>query len=178
MAAGMIFDGYNYIIGTDEKKFKISLNNTFEDLLNSEVLNYITIPEVIKYFGVHHAIKDILLKKVHLYDASSSVNSFIYAGNEYWLDKTQRNSIKNLINISGKKQFEIILGDEVFTFDSEYLKEFLDKLELYAYECKINTQKHLNNILKVSINEDNIEESINYLETYDFTTGYPNKLKL
>ena len=49
-------------------------------------------------FGVPDNFKDLLLKKVRLYDASSAVNSFKYNGKEYWLDKLQRGSILNLLN--------------------------------------------------------------------------------
>lgn len=137
-------------------------------------------------FGIPENFKDLLLKKVRLYDASSAVNSFTYKGKEYWLDKTQRMSILNLLNsyssIHPKEdsKLEIILGNDIYSFSIEEIFQLIAKLEEYAYQCKINTQKHINAINAIQEPTSSEEEIdfINSLVNYNFTVGYPNKLEL
>jgi hypothetical protein len=42
----------------------------------------------------------VLDKKISYYDSSSSVNSFIFNGNNLWLDKATRVGLVNLVNSS------------------------------------------------------------------------------
>lgn len=62
------------------------INN--EELLSELDMN--TLPETL--YGVlglypTNLYQSILLKKIEQYDKSDNVNSFIYKGNKYWLDK-------------------------------------------------------------------------------------------
>lgn len=45
----------------------------------------------------------------------------------------------------------------------------LNAVELYASECYDNTQRHIANVKKI--------DNINELKQYDYTSGYPEKLK-
>jgi hypothetical protein len=59
-----------------------------EDLLSE--LEMDTLPETLhRVLGVYptHLYKAILLKKIEMYDRSEEVNSFIYKGYKFWLDK-------------------------------------------------------------------------------------------
>lgn len=133
-------------------------------------------------FGVPYNFKELLLKKVHLYDASSAVNSFKCNGKEYWLDKLQRFSIYNMLKNSKDTQetFDLILGDEIYNVSKQYVEDLLSNLESYAYKCKINTQKHLNaiNSLKEPSNSKEEVEYINALVNYDYTKNYPEKVEV
>ena len=85
-------------------------------------------------FGVPDNFKDLLLKKVRLYDASSKVNSFKYNGKEYWLDKLQRASILNLLNTpvattADTDSMDIILGDDIYSIKPEKLADLINSLE-------------------------------------------------
>jgi hypothetical protein len=64
--------------------------------------------------------KDILAAQASLYDQSDNVNSFIYKGNKYWLDKQQRSCMKTVAE-SGLESVEIVLGDFSMTLPSEML---------------------------------------------------------
>ena len=88
-------NGFNYSLSD----FYLSnlLNN--EQLLNE--LDMVTLPDVfLKVFGVRceDSYKPILIKKIELYDKSQAVNSFIYKGKSYWLDKQQRTCLKNVVD--------------------------------------------------------------------------------
>ena len=113
--------------------------------------------------------KDILIKQISLYDQSDNTNSFIYKGNKYWLDKQQRSCIKTIVE-SGLDVIEIVLGENTIELSTEFLKQFILNLEIYAYKCYVNTAKHQQNVKNLKTIKD--------ILAYDFTTGYPDKIIL
>lgn len=143
------------------------------DILNDPILGELTISELVEIwdnlYGIPKNIKDILNKKIQLYRKSSDIHSFLYQGNEYWLDKENRTSLWNLSN-SSLGDLEFIVGNNIVTMSSLKLKAFLLKLEVYAYKCYVNEFKHLQAVKDLK----NLEDIINY----DYTTGYPDKIIL
>lgn len=113
--------------------------------------------------------KSMLLQQSALFDQSDNVNSFIYKGNKYWLDKQQRSCMKTVAE-SGLDTIEIVMGDIALALPAEFVRQFILSLEAYAYKCYVNTAKHQQAIS----NLNTVEEVLNY----DFTTGYPEKLVL
>lgn len=141
-----------------------------ESLLNE--LDMKSLPETFNnVFGVEclDSYKPILKKKIELYDKSSSVNSFIFKGKPYWLDKQQRACMK-MVAESGLETVEVVLEDATFEFPAEFVKQFLVALEVYAYKCFVVTSKHLQQVENLW----NPQEILNY----DYTTGYPDKIVL
>lgn len=144
------------------------INN--EELLSELDMN--TLPETL--YGVlglypTNLYQPILLKKIEQYDKSDNVNSFIYKGNKYWLDKQQRSCMKTVAE-SGLESIEIVFEDISITLPSEFVKQFILALEAYAYKCYVNTAKHL----QIAASLKNLEDILNY----DYTTGYPEKITL
>ena len=144
------------------------INN--EELLSELDMN--TLPETL--YGVlglypTNLYQPILLKKIEQYDKSDNINSFIYKGNKYWLDKQQRSCMKTVAE-SGLESIEIVFGDISITLPSEFVKQFILALEAYAYKCYVNTAKHL----QIAASLENLEDILNY----DYTTGYPEKIIL
>ena len=164
---------------------KIVLNSgkvyAFEDfylsnlLKNDELLNELdmkTLPETfLNVFGVEcvDSYKHILLKKIELYDQSQEVNSFIYKGTPYWLDKQQRACMK-MVAESGLENIEIVFANETVVLPASFVKQFLTNLEVYAYQCYVVTAKHLQHASELWNPED--------ILNYDFTAGYPDKIVL
>jgi hypothetical protein len=75
----------------------------------------------------------------------------------------------HLANCSSET-IQVVLGDQVLTFPIDFAKDFLAKLEVYAGQCYLQTQKHL-----IAIKElKTVEDIINY----DYTAGYPEKITL
>lgn len=141
-----------------------------EDLLQE--LDMATLPETLhRVLGVYpeHLYLPILSKKLEMYDKSDAVNSFIYKGNKYWLDKQQRSCMKTVAE-SGLSEIEIIVGEHTVTLPAEFVKQFILDLEAYAYKCYVVTAKHYQNIKSLT----NLEDIINY----DYTVGYPDKIIL
>lgn len=144
-------------------------------LNNIDILSNYSLKEIDNIYktnrlgDVEFIYKDILLAQSTLYDKSENVNSFIYKGNKYWLDKQQRSCMKTVAE-SGLADIEIVFGDIAITLPSEFVKHFILQLEAYAYKCFVVTAKH--------------QQSIKFLETkedilnYDYTTGYPEKITL
>lgn len=111
----------------------------------------------------------VLDKKITYYDSSLEVNSFLFSGQNLWLDKATRVGLVNLVN-SSTDNVTLALGDQIISVPVEIAKQFLAALEVYAGECYVNTAKH-----KIAIKNLKTEDEI---INYDFTTGYPEKLSI
>lgn len=161
------------VIKTDNHKAEFPKNAFSKLILNEAILEDLSFDDLLEIwknlYGVPSNLKDFLKKKIELYSSSSNINSFIYNGKEYWLDKYNRASLWNLSN-SSLGNIEFVVGDEILTMNSLKLKAFLLKLEVYAYKCFVNTFKHLKAIKDLVTLEDII--------TYNYTTGYPEKITL
>lgn len=149
----------------------LSLNNMLEreDLLALPLYKWKEL--LIEKDGVCYdfQLKDILQAKLTSYDKSIDVNSFYYKEDKKWLDKNTRIGLQNLINC-GAQTITIQLDSELLDISADKLKEFLNKLEVYAGKCFATTAKH-----RMAINQlESIEELINY----DFTANYPKKIRL
>lgn len=112
------------------------------------------------------------IKEINKYDTSTAVNSFYINDIEVWLDKSTRTGLML------RFQSELALGDIMTTLwygDMEFIlplntaMQMLYALEKYASQCYDNTKKHLSEVKKLTTIED--------INNYDYTTGYPEKLK-
>lgn len=113
-----------------------------------------------------------IIRKINSYDSSSSVNEFIVSGAHIWLDKATR------VGLKLRFESEIAMGISntalwyegvKFELETENAIKMLFAIELYASACYDNTQKHIANV--------NALETIEEIENYDYTTGYPEKLR-
>lgn len=111
------------------------------------------------------------LAQVDEYDTSEDVNSFVLNGNAVWLSKADRVGLMNSINIekiAGRDKSTLWFNGVKFVVNIDQAIQLLSMLELYALECYNVTASH-----KASIEQlTTIEE----VEAYDFTIGYPQKL--
>ena len=144
-------------------------------LTNIDILSNYSLKEIDDIYktnrlgNVEFTYKDILSVQSDLYDKSDNVNSFIYKGNKYWLDKQQRSCMKTVAE-SGLSEIEIVFGAITLTLPAEFVKQFILQLEAYAYKCYVNTAKHQQKIQSLQTLED--------ILNYDYTTGYPEKITL
>ncbi len=114
------------------------------------------------------------LLELDMYDKSSAVNTFYYQDTPLWLPISTRN---NLLNnsipsciASGDSTIYITIGDLALTMEIEALKGMVLAVEYYAKLAFDTTSKHRIAINKLTTIED--------IEAYDFTVGYPKKLRL
>ena len=112
----------------------------------------------------------VFMKKVlkfQIMKQDSKVNSFSFRGKDYWWDKNTRIGLDRLAN-SGRNSYEIVFGTEIVELSKQELQNILNKLEVYANKCFVNTQKHLNAIEELNTPLELIE--------YNYTLGYPDKI--
>lgn len=123
--------------------------------------------------AVLEAAKTEVEAAITSYDSSSSVNSFLLNGMEVWLDKATRVGLMNSTAIAknmGQEKTSLWLGSYQLEVDCDKAIQLLSALEMYALECFNVTAAH-----KKAVSElDNIEAVL----TYDYKSGYPEKLKM
>jgi hypothetical protein len=116
----------------------------------------------------------MLLEMVTLYDNSPSVNGFTIGNTFVWLDKNTRVGLKLRFESEialGKTETTLWLNGKSFTLPligEGNAIDMLNALELYASACYDRTQQHIAAV-KALITIDEIE-------TYDYKSGYPEKL--
>lgn len=114
-----------------------------------------------------------VLKKIDAYDTSSTVNGFALNGTVVWLDKATRVGLMNSTSITkamGQPTTTLWLGESKMEVPCDTAIQLLSALEMYALECFNVTAAH-----KVAVSE---LTSIEEVEKYDITAGYPAQLKM
>ena len=119
-------------------------------------------------------IEDIKRNKVDdivAYDSSEAVNQFTIGGVPMWLDKATRAGLLLRFEAESKvgRDETTLWNDGVsYTLPLEQAQQILIALELYASACYDNTQSHIAEVQKL--------DTIEAVEAYDYTLGYPSKL--
>lgn len=123
--------------------------------------------------AVLEAAKTEVETAITAYDSSSAVNAFLLNGMQVWLDKATRVGLMNSTAIAknmGQEKTSLWLGSYQLEVDCDKAIQLLSALEMYALECFNVTAAH-----KKAVSElDNIEAVL----TYDYKSGYPEKLKM
>lgn len=119
------------------------------------------------------AARASMLAEITAYDSSASVNAFLLNGMQVWLDKATRVGLMNSTTIAknmGQEKTTLWLGSYQLEVECDKAIQLLSALEMYALECFNVTAAH-----KKAVSElDNIEAVL----TYDYKSGYPEKLKM
>ena len=116
-------------------------------------------------------IKARKVEEVLAYDSSKAVNEFSMGGLPIWLDKATRAGLLLRFEAeakAGRTSTTLWYNGLPFTLPLTYAQEILIALELYASACYDNTQSHIAEVQKL--------ESKEAVESYDYTSGYPQKL--
>lgn len=111
------------------------------------------------------------LKEIDNYDTSAEVNSFFLNGLQVWLNKDTRVGLMNSLTIeknAGKEDSTLWFNNICVVVKCDAAMQMLSALELYALDCYNKTAEH-----KVAVGA---LESLEAVEEYDYTTGYPTKL--
>lgn len=106
------------------------------------------------------------------YDSSEEVNMFGIQEQGVWLDKATRAGLMLRFQAEeamGKETTTLWNEGVMFEFPIANAKQMLLAIEVYASECYDNTQRHLATV--------NGLQSIEEIEGYDYTVGYPTKLE-
>ena len=156
--------------------YKPSMDLVLNDILASgEQASMEEIKEISDGLGAEPLgyMKKAMLAYIEKYDASSSVNSFLLNGMEVWLDKVTRMGLMNSTTIAkaaGLDETTLWLGEIELVVDCDKAIHMLSALEIYALECFNVTAAHKKEVSEL----DNIDGVL----SYDYKSGYPNKLKM
>lgn len=115
--------------------------------------------------------KNHLKVTIQEYDSSESVNSFTIQDYQVWLDKATRAGLMlrfQAEQASGKTDTVLWYNGMQFPLQIDLALQMLYAIELYASQCYDNTQKHLSMVDNITTLDD--------LNLYDYTQGYPDKL--
>ena len=116
--------------------------------------------------------KDSKIAELESYDSSDAVNSFSIGGQPMWLTVEERQQIATQISAhsaAGLDSMTRWFEGQEYTFPVSTWYQMLTALELYAGNALNVTEGH-----RAAINA---LTSIQDIEDYDFTTGYPTKLQ-
>lgn len=113
------------------------------------------------------------IAEIDAYDTSSAVNGFTLNGTVVWLDKATRVGLMNSTSITkamGQPTTTLWLGESKMEVPCDTAIQLLSALEMYALECFNVTAAHKKAVSELTT----IEE----VEKYDITAGYPAQLKM
>lgn len=117
--------------------------------------------------------KEMLLAEIDAYDTSSAVNGFALNGTVVWLDKATRVGLMNSTSITkamGQATTTLWLGESKMEVPCDTAIQLLSALEMYALECFNVTAAHKKAVSELT--------SIEEVEKYDITAGYPAQLRM
>ena len=112
------------------------------------------------------------INEIKRFDSSNEVNGFYIGEFEVWLDKVTRVGLKLRFDAeiaSGKTETILWYEGMQFPLELTMAVQMLNAIELYASACYDNTQAHIANVKTI--------EDIESLKSYDYRTGYPEKLR-
>lgn len=144
--------------------------NPTEEMLFSDGWTEYVIPEPSDEEKLRIGRQD-KINEIYHFDSSASVNEFYISDSPIWLDKATR------VGLMLRFQAEKEAAKENTTLWNEGVKyelnidvamQMLNALELYASACYDNTQYHISQV--------NSLETLDEIESYDYTVGYPDKL--
>lgn len=113
-----------------------------------------------------------LRNAINRYDSSSNVNSFYMQGQQMWLDKATRAGLMLRFQAEqtmGRDFTSLWYGGKQYDISLAGAFQMLYALEVYASTCYDNTQRHLAAIQEL--------QTVEEIERYDYTQGYPDKLE-
>lgn len=114
----------------------------------------------------------IKLREIDNYDLSEEVNSFYLNETPVWFSKSDRVGLMNSINIektAGREESTMWFNGIAITINCDLAIQMLSALELYALDCYNITAKHKAAVSALTTIED--------VDNYDYTLGYPDKLE-
>lgn len=118
-------------------------------------------------------VKREVLKKIEDYDTSPAVNGFCLNGERVWLDFELRDRVyqgNERLQRIGRTDTTLWLGKQCYNLSIEQAQNIISHIEAYAKDCYNVTASH-----KKAVSELN---SIEEIEKYDITAGYPAQLRM
>lgn len=178
-------DVYRINWGIDDEKHYTSMfkvghmySAVLEDMIDNDNFTVPELKEMLDLSGIQGAdavlfLKNMISRLIIKRDSSSDINEFYIAGIPVWLDKETRVGLALRFASekgAGMTSTTLWMNGMQFPFELTVAEQVLGGIEIYASQCYDNTQRHLAEIQKLTTVED--------LINYDYTAGYPEKLRL
>ena len=115
--------------------------------------------------------KNEKVREIEEYDSSDAVNSFTISGQTMWLTVSERQQLATQISSNeaiGRGTMTRWFNGHEFTYPIESWKQMLVALEVYAGDALNVTEAH-----KAAVDA---LETIEAVDNFDITAGYPEKL--
>lgn len=113
------------------------------------------------------------IAQIAAYSDSDAVNSLTFNGIKTWLTRTVRDGYDTSITAAknlGEPNVTFMVGDNEMQLPVEQARRVLDLVQRYADACFLVTERH-----KIAVKS---LQTVEEVEKYDYTRGYPEKLKL
>lgn len=113
------------------------------------------------------------IAEIAAYSDSDAVNSLTFNGMKTWLTRTVRDGYDTSITAAknlGEPNVTFMVGDNEMQLPVEQARRVLDLVQRYADACYLVTERH-----KIAVRA---LQTVEEVEKYDYTKGYPEKLKL
>ena len=113
------------------------------------------------------------IAEIAAYSDSDAVNSLTFHGIKTWLTRTVRDGYDTSITAAknlGEPNVTFMVGDNEMQLPVEQARRVLDLVQRYADACFLVTERH-----KIAVRA---LQTVEEVEAYDYTTGYPEKLAL
>lgn len=113
------------------------------------------------------------IAEIAAYSDSDAVNSLTFNGIKTWLTRTVRDGYDTSITAAknlGEANVTFMVGDNEMQLPVEQARRVLDLVQRYADACFLVTERH-----KIAVRA---LQTVEEVEAYDYTTGYPEKLAL
>lgn len=162
---GEIWDGISIVLG-DSRIW----NPSEEQLTEAGYKEYVkpepTLEELIA------EAKAEKIAAIEEYDVSAAVNEFTLNGVAMWCDDAERTKLAKRFDTDEEDGFSItklIYDNVAYVLPIAQARGMLHRLESYARDCFDKTNEHKLNVANLTTLEE--------IENYDYTKGYPGKLE-
>lgn len=162
-------NGRRWLGGSIEADGRRIFNPTDEQLVAAGYTEH----EVQPYVPTLADVMARKLAEIDAYNTSEAVDSFILNGASVWLDYDMRNRTRTKIKsaeLAGKERVTLWFGTIRFELPCALATQLIWMVEDYASECYDVTAAH-----KAAVEA---LDSIEAVEAYDYTQGYPEKLTI
>lgn len=147
------------------------INPTHDQLIAAGWEEY-TPPPVETHTDIDMA-KAAKIAQIAAYSDSDAVNSLTFNGLKTWLTRTVRDGYDTSITAAknlGEANVTFMVGDNEMQLPVEQARRVLDLVQRYADACYLVTERH-----KIAVRA---LQTVEEVESYDYTVGYPEKLAL
>lgn len=113
------------------------------------------------------------IAEIDAYDTSPAVNGFYLNGERVWLDFELRDRVyqgNERLQRIGRTDTTLWLGKQCYNLSIEQAQNIISHIEAYAKDCYNVTAAHKKAVSELT--------SIEEVEKYDITAGYPAQLKM